>query len=29
MDETESHQKKYIEDMTSLLMEDEGSTFDE
>lgn len=29
MDETESHQKKDIEDMTSLLMEDEGSTFDE
>ena len=29
MEETESHQKKDIEDMTSLLMEDEGSTFDE
>ena len=29
MDETESDQKKDIEDMTSLLMEDEGSTFDE
>lgn len=29
MEETESHQKMDIEDMTSLLMEDEGSTFDE
>lgn len=29
MDETESHEKMFIEDLMSLLLEDEGSTGDE